>query len=206
MDALNRIAQQHDLYVVEDAAQSIGASYRNRPAGSWGHIGCFSFYPTRNLGGMGDGGMLTTKEQSLANRLSLYAAHGMEPRYYHQVVGINSRLDTMQAAVLNVKMQRLDEWNKASRLRNTARYDELFAAATLDQCVMLPKTTKKHGHVWNQYTIRVPNGQRDALRAYLAKANIGSEIYYPVPLHLQQCFEPLGYQVGSLPETETGRQ
>ena len=201
MDALNRIAQQHDLYVVEDAAQSIGAGYRNRPAGSWGHIGCFSFYPTKNLGGMGDGGMLTTRDETLANRLSLYAAHGMEPRYYHQVVGINSRLDSIQAAVLNVKMQKLDEWNMA-RARNADSYHELFTAAMLDQHIILPKTTQKHCHVWNQYTIRVPDGQRDALRSYLAKANIGSEIYYPVPLHLQQCFEPLGYQVGSLPETE----
>jgi dTDP-4-amino-4,6-dideoxygalactose transaminase len=125
----------------------------------------------------------------------------MEPRYYHQVVGINSRLDTIQAAVLNVKMQKLDEWNQA-RARNAARYQELFRAAMLDQYVVLPKTTKIHGHVWNQYTIRVPDGQRDTLRNHLAKANIGSEIYYPVPLHLQQCFEPLGYQVGSLPETE----
>jgi dTDP-4-amino-4,6-dideoxygalactose transaminase len=201
MDAINRMAQQHDLYVVEDAAQSIGAAYRNRPAGSWGHIGCFSFYPTKNLGGMGDGGMLTTKDEKLADRLSLYAAHGMEPRYYHQVVGINSRLDTIQAAILNVKMQKLDQWNQA-RARNAERYHTLFTAAALDQYITLPRTTKKHGHVWNQYTIRVPDGQRDALRGYLAKANIGSEIYYPVPLHLQQCFEPLGYSVGSLPETE----
>jgi dTDP-4-amino-4,6-dideoxygalactose transaminase len=201
MDAINKIAAEHDLYVVEDAAQSIGASYRSRPAGSWGHIGCFSFYPTKNLGAMGDGGILTTKDEALANRLSLYAAHGMEPRYYHQVVGINSRLDTIQAALLNVKLQKLDEWNQA-RARNAARYQELFTDAGVDQHIALPKTSRKHGHVWNQYTIRVPNGQRDALRSYLAKANIGSEIYYPVPLHLQQCFEPLGYQVGSLPETE----
>ncbi len=201
MDALNRIAQQYDLYVIEDAAQAIGASYRNRPAGSWGHIGCFSFYPTKNLGGMGDGGMLTTSDEVLANRLSLYAAHGMEPRYYHQVVGINSRLDTIQAAVLNVKMQKLDQWNQA-RARNAERYHMLFTAAALDQYITLPRTAKAYGHVWNQYTIRVPDGQRDALRSYLAKAHIGTEIYYPVPLHLQQCFEPLGYAVGSLPETE----
>ncbi|MHB8971820.1 MAG: DegT/DnrJ/EryC1/StrS family aminotransferase [Pirellulaceae bacterium] len=201
MDVLGSLAQQHDLYVVEDAAQSIGAGYRNRPAGAWGHVGCFSFYPTKNLGGMGDGGMLTTTDEALANRLNLYAAHGMEPRYYHQCVGINSRLDTMQAAVLNVKMKKLDEWN-AARARNAARYHELFANAKLDQTLVLPQTTRKHQHVWNQYTIRVPDGQRDTLRGSLAKANIGSEIYYPVPLHLQECFEPLGYQVGSLPETE----
>lgn len=201
MDAINTIARRHELYVVEDAAQSIGARYRQRPAGAWGHVGCFSFYPTKNLGGMGDGGMLTTSDEALANRLRLYAAHGMEPRYYHQVVGINSRLDTIQAAVLNVKLQRLDAWNDA-RARNAARYDELFVQAGLDEVVTLPKTTAQHTHVWNQYTIRVPEGRRDGLRAYLAKANIGTEVYYPVPLHLQECFASLGYQVGSLPETE----
>lgn len=201
MDTLCDIARRYDLHIVEDAAQSIGAAYRGRPAGSWGHVGCFSFYPTKNLGGMGDGGMLTTTDEALANRLGLYAAHGMEPRYYHQLVGINSRLDTMQAAVLYVKIQKLDEWN-AARARNAERYHELFADANLDQTVILPQTNKKHVHVWNQYTIRVPDGQRDTLRSHLAKANVGSEIYYPVPLHLQQCFEPLGYQVGSLPETE----
>jgi dTDP-4-amino-4,6-dideoxygalactose transaminase len=201
MDTLCDIARRYDLHIVEDAAQSIGAAYRGRPAGSWGHVGCFSFYPTKNLGGMGDGGMLTTTDEALANRLSLFAAHGMEPRYYHQLVGINSRLDTMQAAVLYVKIQKLDEWN-AARARNAERYHDLFADANLDQTVILPQTNKKHVHVWNQYTIRVPDGQRDTLRGHLAKANVGSEIYYPVPLHLQQCFEPLGYQVGSLPETE----
>ncbi len=201
MDTLCDIARRYDLHIVEDAAQSIGAAYRGRPAGSWGHVGCFSFYPTKNLGGMGDGGMLTTTDEALANRLSLFAAHGMEPRYYHQLVGINSRLDTMQAAVLYVKIQKLDEWN-AARARNAERYHDLFADANLDQTVILPQTNKKHVHVWNQYTIRVPDGQRDTLRGHLAKANVGSEIYYPVPLHMQQCFEPLGYQVGSLPETE----
>jgi dTDP-4-amino-4,6-dideoxygalactose transaminase len=201
MDTLCDIARRYDLHVVEDAAQSIGAAYRGRPAGSWGQVGCFSFYPTKNLGGMGDGGMLTTTDEALANRLSLFAAHGMEPRYYHQLVGINSRLDTMQAAVLHVKIQKLDEWN-AARARNAQRYHDLFADANLDQTVILPQTTRQHVHVWNQYTIRVPDGQRDTLRSHLAKANVGSEIYYPVPLHLQQCFEPLGYQVGSLPETE----
>ncbi|MHB0956619.1 MAG: DegT/DnrJ/EryC1/StrS family aminotransferase [Pirellulaceae bacterium] len=201
MDVLCSLARRHNLYVVEDAAQSIGAAYRKRCAGSWGHIGCFSFYPTKNLGGMGDGGMVTTTDEALAKRLSLYAAHGMEPRYHHQVVGINSRLDSLQAAVLNVKMTKLDEWN-AARARNATRYHELFADAKLDQTILLPQTTHKQHHVWNQYTIRVPNGQRDSVRGYLAKANIGSEIYYPVPLHLQTCFESLGYQVGSLPETE----
>lgn len=201
MDALNAIARRHGLYVIEDAAQAIGAEYRQRPAGAWGDMGCFSFYPTKNLGGMGDGGMLTTTDDALANRLRLYAAHGMEPRYYHQVVGINSRLDTIQAAVLNVKLQQLDAWNHA-RTRHAARYADLFAQAGLDDVVTLPTTTELHTHVWNQYTIRVPDGRRDGLRSHLAKAKIGTEIYYPVPLHLQECFASLGYEVGSLPETE----
>ncbi len=201
MDAINALAQQHDLYVIEDAAQSIGASYQGRPAGGWGHIGCFSFYPTKNLGGMGDGGMLTAADQELGERLHLYASHGMEPRYYHQVVGINSRLDTFQAAVLNVKMKWIDHWNQ-QRQQNAARYDQLFADAGLDGQLELPVTVPQQNHVWNQYTIRVANGNRDALRASLAEAKIGSEIYYPVPLHQQECFEALGYGLGSLPETE----
>ncbi len=201
MDAINALAQQHDLYVVEDAAQSIGASYKGRPAGSWGHVGCFSFYPTKNLGGMGDGGMMTTTDPEMADRLQLYASHGMEPRYYHQVVGINSRLDTFQAAVLNVKIKRLDQWN-SGRQRNAARYHQLFASAGLDGQLGLPATIPEQNHVWNQYTIRVPDGQRDALRASLVEAKIGSEIYYPVPLHQQECFTALGYGLGSLPETE----
>lgn len=201
IDTLCDLAAQHDLYVVEDAAQSIGASYLGRPAGAWGHVGCFSFYPTKNLGGMGDGGMLTTNDEDMATRLLLYASHGMEPRYYHQVVGINSRLDTFQAAVLNVKMTMLDQWN-GRRQQNAARYHELFHDAGLEQWVELPVALPGQNHVWNQYTIRVPGGQRDALRAYLAEARIGSEIYYPVPLHQQRCFRSLGYSLGSLPETE----
>lgn len=201
MDTINDLAAQHRLYVVEDAAQSIGASYRGRPAGSWGHVGCFSYYPTKNLGGMGDGGMLTTNDPALADRLALFAAHGMQPRYYHQVVGINSRLDSMQAAVLNVKMRHIDQWT-ALRQANAARYHQLFRAAGLHKKLVLPRCEPMQHHVWNQYTIRVPDGRRDALRSYLSEAKMGSEIYYPVPLHLQQCFEQLGYESGSLPETE----
>jgi dTDP-4-amino-4,6-dideoxygalactose transaminase len=201
MDAINALAQKYDLTVVEDAAQSIGASYRNRPAGSWGDVGCFSFYPTKNLGGMGDGGMLTASNEAMADRLSLYAAHGMKPRYYHQVVGINSRLDTFQAAALNVKIKHLDQWNR-QRQQNAARYQQLFNDVHLDETIVLPQATQHQQHVWNQYTVRIPNGQRDALRTSLAEANIGTEIYYPVPLHLQECFAALGYSSGSLPETE----
>ncbi len=201
MDAINRLAAKHHLLVVEDAAQAIGARYQDRPAGGWGHVGCFSYYPTKNLGGMGDGGMLTASTQELADRLLLFASHGMEPRYYHQVVGINSRLDSFQAAALNVKIKHIDQWN-AARQENAARYHQLFVDARLDQEIELPLAGPQQTHVWNQYTIRVPHGRRDALRAHLAEAQIGSEIYYPVPLHLQECFKPLGYTVGSLPETE----
>ena len=201
MDVINEVARQHDLCVIEDAAQSIDASYGDRPAGSWGHIGCFSFYPTKNLGGMGDGGMLTTSDSRLADRLQLCASHGMKPRYYHEIMGINSRLDSFQAAVLNVKIKHIDQWT-ARRQQNAARYHQLFAEKGLDQWLRLPVAGRGQRHVWNQYTIRVPGDQRDALRAALAQADIGTETYYPVPLHLQQCFSALGYSHGSLPETE----
>ena len=201
MDAICDIADRHGLAVIEDGAQAIGAEYRGRPAGSLGHVGCFSFYPTKNLGGFGDGGMITTNDDALAERLRQLAAHGMKPRYYHGIVGINSRLDSIQAAVLNVKLPHLGRWTNERRA-NAARYHELFAAAGLDGTLELPHALPDRYHVWNQYTLRVPGGRRDALRAYLAEKKIGTEIYYPVPLHLQECFGSLGYERGSLPETE----
>jgi dTDP-4-amino-4,6-dideoxygalactose transaminase len=153
------------------------------------------------LGGFGDGGMLTARDGTIAQRLRLFAAHGMNPRYYHQVVGINSRLDTIQAAVLNVKLKRLADWT-AQRTLNARRYDALLTTFGLHEQVALP-TAEPHGvHVWNQYTIRIPGGERDAVKARLAAAGVGSEVYYPVPLHLQECFSSLGYRPGSLPETE----
>lgn len=200
MTELNEIARRYELHVIEDVAQAIGARHAGRMAGSWGAIGCLSFYPTKNLGGFGDGGMLTTNDAEIADRLRLLASHGMRPRYYHQAVGINSRLDSLQAAVLNVKFPHL-KLATHRRAANAARYCEL-AAAGLDQWVELPKTRPENEHVWNQFTIRVPHGQRDALRAQLASQGVGSEIYYPVPLHRQQCFQSLGYGEGSLPETE----
>lgn len=201
MDQICEMARQRQIYVIEDAAQSIGASYQGRPAGGWGDIGCFSFYPTKNLGGMGDGGMLTAANEELGQRLQLYASHGMEPRYYHRVVGVNSRLDTFQAAILNIKMQQIDRWN-SQRQENAANYHQLFSAAGLDQWLQLPVASPQQNHVWNQYTVRVPNGERDSLRAHLTQAKVGTEIYYPVPLHQQECFTALGYSLGSLPETE----
>jgi dTDP-4-amino-4,6-dideoxygalactose transaminase len=201
MDALLQIAKKRNLAIVEDACQSIGAKLGDRQAGTIGDIGCFSFYPTKNLGGFGDGGMLTTNRDELAARLRLLRVHGMEPRYYHQIVGINSRLDSLQAAVLNVKLPHLDQWAKA-RLANANRYTELFESSGLAGHLKLPATGMNCHHVWNQYTIRVPNGGRDKLRQYLAQHKIGTEIYYPVPLHQQACFRTLMYSAGSLPESE----
>lgn len=201
MDAISAVVRRHGLYVIEDACQAIGAEYHGRRAGSLGAIGCFSFYPTKNLGGFGDGGLLTATGAGLADRLRLLRAHGMQPRYYHHVVGINSRLDTLQAAVLNVKLRYLDAWTEA-RQANADRYGELFGEYGLDRILTLPTSLKNCRHVWNQYVIRVPDGRRDTLRSYLAERKIGSEIYYPVPLHLQQCFQELGYTEGSLPESE----
>jgi dTDP-4-amino-4,6-dideoxygalactose transaminase len=205
MDAIGDIAQRHSLWVIEDAAQAIGAKHRGRPAGSMSAIGCISFYPTKNLGGFGDGGMLTTSDTPLAERLRLFASHGMNPRYYHKVIGIASRLDTIQAAVLLVKLAHLQAWTEA-RARNASRYDQLLRSRGLDLVAGLPKVAAGCDHVWNQYTIRIPGGRRDLIRAQLANHRIGSEVYYPVPLHLQECFRSLGYGPGTLPHTERAAQ
>ena len=200
MAAFNAISEASGIPIIEDAAQAIGAEFESRRAGSMGAIGCLSFYPTKNLGGAGDGGMLTTNDDELADRLGLYRVHGMRPRYYHSVVGINSRLDSFQAAVLNVKMKHLDEYARRRR-ENADRYTRLFTEAGLDQKIGLPVTLKGRGHVWNQYVIRVPGGQRDELRTFLMERNIGAEIYYPLGLHEQKCFESYGYKASDLPET-----
>lgn len=201
MGPLLKIAERSGLAVIEDAAQAIGAEYRGQRAGSIGHVGCLSFYPTKNLGGAGDGGMLTTHDAILADKLRLLRGHGMRPRYYHQVVGINSRLDSLQAAILRVKLPHLDRWTR-QRQANAARYGELFAACGLDQVLVLPAAAPNRRHVWNQYVIRVPQNRRDALREHLAQRTIGTEIYYPLALHEQQCFQSLEYMPGSMPETE----
>ena len=201
MDQICRIAAKHRLYVIEDAAQAIGAEYHGRPAGSIGDIGCLSFYPTKNLGGSGDGGMMTACRDDLAAKLRLLRVHGMEPRYYHKLVGINSRLDSLQAAMLNVKTPHLARWTQ-QRTTNAQRYTDLFTQYGLHNVLGLPQTAEGCKHVWNQYIVRVPDSKRDALRKHLADARVGTEIYYPVPLHLQECFQPLGYKPGSLPESE----
>jgi dTDP-4-amino-4,6-dideoxygalactose transaminase len=154
---------------------------------------------------MGDGGMLLCQKAETAEKLRLLRGHGMQPRYYHKVVGINSRLDALQAAILRVKLPHLDDWT-AARQANAHRYSQMFSACGLHQTLGLPAARPDGCHVWNQYIVRVPNGQRDALREHLKQAHIGSEIYYPVPLHAQECFASLGYKPGSLPESERAAQ
>ncbi len=189
------------LPIIEDAAQAIGAKYQGRRVGSLGAMGCFSFYPTKNLGGFGDGGIITTGDERLAERLRILRDHGQQPRYYHSLVGINSRLDTLQAAVLNVKLRHLGWWT-IGREKNATRYRDEFLRLGLDRHLGLPQVAQGCQSVWNQYTIRVPGGRRDALAAQLAANKIGAAVYYPVPLHMQECFAELGYQTGSLPATE----
>ena len=201
MDPLVELGRKHGLTIIEDAAQAIGAELAGRRAGALADIGCFSFYPTKNLGGFGDGGFLTTRDDRLAERLRLLRVHGMQPRYHHQILGINSRLDSLQAAVLNVKLPHLDRWT-AQRQAHAARYGELFATTGLAGYVGLPQALPDRRHVWNQYVIRIPGLARDPLRTYLTEQKIGTEIYYPIPLHKQPCFAHLGYRDGQLPQTE----
>jgi dTDP-4-amino-4,6-dideoxygalactose transaminase len=200
MDALLALAQRHGLAVVEDAAQAIGAEATGgRRAGSMGDIGCFSFFPSKNLGAFGDAGMCTARDDALAEKLRVLRVHGGKPKYYHSMIGGNFRLDELQAAVLTVKLAHLEAWT-LGRQRNADLYDRLFRAAGLDATVGLPHRVPGHRHIFNQYVIRVP--KRDALREHLAAAHIGTEIYYPVPLHLQQCFADLGGRPGDCPESE----
>ena len=201
MTGIMELATKYSLKVVEDCAQSIGATHGGQGSGSFGDVGCFSFYPTKNLGGMGDGGMLTTNDQETADRLRLFANHGMKPRYFHQVIGVNSRLDAIQAAILNVKMKHLNTY-ASRRQENAANYHRLMKQHGISEMVSAPSSTEGNDHVWNQFTIRITGGQRDTVRNQLAEKNVGSEIYYPIPLHEQACFKYLGYSKGSLPVTE----
>jgi len=201
MDPIMELARRHNLLVLEDAAQAIAAEYKDRKVGTLGHVAAFSFYPSKNLGGFGDGGIMTTNDPDLARRLARLRVHGMEPRYHHHEVGINSRLDALQAAVLRVKLRYLNHWTLARR-RVAARYHELFHAAKLTQAVGVPLEVEGMHHVYNQYVIRVSASIRDDLRAFLTERKIGTEIYYPIPLHLQKCFATLGHQVGEFPEAE----
>lgn len=202
MDELMAVAQEHNLWVIEDAAQAIGTQMKDgRRVGTIGHIGCFSFYPTKNLGAFGDAGLVTTNDDALATRLKQIRNHGMEPRYYHAFIGGNFRLDALQAAILCVKLPHLPEWH-AARRRNAAIYDELFAAAGLSpDIIKCPAAVNAGGapdhHIFNQYVIR--SQHRDALREFLRERGIGTEIYYPVPFHRQECFADLGYNDADFP-------
>ena len=200
MKGLMEVCDRRGVPVVEDAAQAIGAEDGGRRAGSIGSIGCFSFYPSKNLGGMGDGGFMTTGDDDLAERLSALRVHGSKERYYHKWVGLNSRLDGFQGAVLRVKLPHLDAWSEA-RKANADRYRVLFSEAGLDGKVILPIERADARHTYNQFVVRIPE-VRDRLREYLTEHGVGTDIYYPVSLHLQECFEYLGYKAGEFPESE----
>jgi dTDP-4-amino-4,6-dideoxygalactose transaminase len=201
MEPLWRVAVRHGISIIEDAAQSIGAEYRGRHAGVLGEIGCFSFFPTKNLGGAGDGGMLTTDDFDLSRRLRRLRVHGDVGGYRHAEIGLNSRLDALQAAVLHVKLAHLENWTEARR-SNAQRYESLFTQYGLLDLVSLPCELPDCRHVYNQFTIRAKQGRRDSLLAALRQQQIGAAIYYPVPLHLQDCFRSLGYQPGDFPAAE----
>ena len=199
MDSILETAASAGVPVIEDAAQAIGATYKGRQAGSMGAAACFSFFPSKNLGGFGDGGLVATNDDRLAHELRLLRNHGAEPKYIHKRIGGNFRLDAIQAAVLRVKLPHLDRWSEMRR-ENAARYQHLFTEAGLSKCVTLPREPEGYRHIFNQYVVRVPD--RDRVRSHLSAAGIGTEIYYPVPFHLQECFAFLGYRSGQFPEAE----
>jgi dTDP-4-amino-4,6-dideoxygalactose transaminase len=199
MAAINAIAKRRGVRVIEDACQAIGAAQEGRRAGVLADVGCFSFFPTKNLGGFGDGGLMTTDDPALADALSMLRVHGSRVRYLHEAVGINSRLDALQAAILHVKLKYLDQWTEERR-RNAERYQRLFTDAKLLDRVLLPVTSPGNFHVYNQYTVKVR--QRDELRNFLKDKGVGSEVYYPLPMHLQNCYRDLGYHKGSFPVSE----
>ncbi len=195
MDPIMEVADKYNLAVIEDAAQSITSTYKGKKAGSIGTTGCFSFFPSKNLGGVGDGGIVVTNDENLYNRLKIMRNHGANPKYYHKFVGGNFRLDPIQAAVLLVKLPHLDNWSEGRR-RNAAFYDRKFAGTVVETPYISPDCVS----IYNQYVIRVP--KRNKFVDYLKENNIGTAIYYPVPTHLQECFRHLGYKQGDLPETE----
>jgi len=206
MDRILQISKRYNLWVIEDAAQAIGAEYRPKKdseakrAGSLGHLGCLSFYPTKNLGAFGDGGMVVTHDPELAEKIRLLRTHGSQPKYYHKWIGINSRLDTIQAAILLVKFRYLDQWTQA-RQRRAERYQELFQELIRSGVeIGLPKIRHQNRHIFNQYVIRVP--ERDRLRKFLLEEGIGTDVYYPIPLHLQECYSFLNHRPGDFPVSE----
>lgn len=203
MNEILAIAKKHNLVVIEDAAQAIGSEYHGKRAGSMGLIGCLSFFPSKNLGAAGDAGMMLTNDPELAEKLRILRVHGGKPKYYYRMLGCNSRLDELQAAVLKVKFKYLESWTK-KRQENALLYDELFAKHQLTEQVTIPKVLPYSRHIFHQYTIRVP--KREQLMAYLKENGVGTEIYYPLSLHQQDCFAYLGQQTGSLPHSEKAAQ
>ncbi len=203
MDPLLTIAAEAGVPVIEDACQAIGATYHGRQAGSMGTAGCFSFFPSKNLGAFGDGGLVTTGDVSLARELRRLRNHGSETKYYHQKVGGNFRLDALQAAILRVKLPHLPGWT-AMRRENAARYRRLFAEVLTDPGIVLPIEPDGRFHIYNQFVVRVP--RRDRVRALLTESGVGTEVYYPVPFHLQECFATLGYRRGDFPAAEAASE
>jgi dTDP-4-amino-4,6-dideoxygalactose transaminase len=199
MDPILRFAREHNLVVIEDAAQAIGAEYHGHRAGSMGEYGCFSFFPSKNLGAFGDGGVVTTNSPEACDRLRILRNHGSKPKYYHKIVGGNFRLDALQAAIVSVKLPHLDRWTLA-RQNHAAKYRSLFSQIGLSETIQVP-LEREDRHIYNQFVIMVP-GRRDELRDFLTQAGIGTEVYYPVPLHLQECFTYLGYQPGAFKAAE----
>lgn len=199
MDPILKLAIKYNLVVIEDAAQAIGAEYRGKRAGSMGDFGCFSFFPSKNLGAFGDGGMVTTNSDEFYEKLRIFRVHGSHPKYYHKVIGGNFRLDAFQAAVVSIKLKHLDRWTNA-RQENANKYRTLFQNSVLDDVIKLP-VEKEDRHIYNQFVISV-KGKRDGLRRFLADAGIGTEVYYPVPMNLQECFSDLNYQKGGFPVAE----
>jgi dTDP-4-amino-4,6-dideoxygalactose transaminase len=195
LTAIKAICDKRRVWLIEDAAQSIGSEWEGRRSGSTSDFGCFSFFPSKNLGGAGDGGMVVTQSAEHADRVRLLREHGARPKYHHAIVGTNSRLDALQAAILRVKLRHLDRWSEA-RARNAALYHQLFEGSRVGRPFRDPRAR----HIYNQYVVRVP--ERDGLREALTERGIGTEIYYPVPLHLQKCFATLGYRDGDMPNSE----
>jgi len=199
MAAINQIAKRNKIFVIEDACQAIGSAQQGTRAGVLGDTGCFSFFPSKNLGGFGDGGLVTTNDKALADSMAMLRVHGSQVRYLHEAIGINSRLDALQAAILQIKLKYLDQWTEGRR-RNAERYQQLFAQAKLTDRVVLPPTVPGNFHVYNQFTVRAP--KRDELRTFLKEKGVGTEVYYPLPMHLQNCYRDLGHHKGSFPLSE----